>query len=148
MNITPLPGILVSALALSVAVTTPAVTQEVEEAPSTVNATYVAESATDALEPGEKIENLFVKNVTQDYILQKLTDRVWFFQVQFSGTMFYVGDEGVLLIDISSTPISRRSGALGGPKVISATATWSRRSVRWNGTTSRAAMATWVFMMT
>ena len=83
MNLTPLPGILVSALALSVAVTSPAVTQEVEEAPSTVNATYVAESATDALEPGEKIENLFTKNVTQDYILQKLTDRVWFFQVQF-----------------------------------------------------------------
>ena len=101
----------------SVAVTSPAVTQEVEEAPSTVNATYVAESATDALEPGEKIENLFTKNVTQDYILQKLTDRVWFFQVQFSGTMFYVGDEGVLLIDISSTPISRRSGLLGGRKL-------------------------------
>ena len=52
MNRTPLPGILVSALALSVAVASPAVTQEVEEAPSTVNATYVAESATDALEPG------------------------------------------------------------------------------------------------
>ena len=99
MNMTPLPGILVSALALSVAVTSPAVTQEVEEAPSTVNATYVAESATDALEPGEKIENLYTKNVTQDYILQRLTDRVWFFQVQFSGTMFYVGEEGVLLID-------------------------------------------------
>ncbi len=57
MNRTPLPGILVSALALSVAVTSPAVTQEVEEAPSTVNATYAAESATDALEPGEKIDN-------------------------------------------------------------------------------------------
>ena len=99
MNITPLPRILVSALVLSVAVTSPAVTQEVEEAPSTVNATYVAESATGALEPGEKIEDLFTKNVTQDYILQKLTDRVWFFQSRFAGTMFYVGDEGVLLID-------------------------------------------------
>ena len=99
MNRTPLPGILVPALALSVAVTSPAVTQEVEEAPSTVNASYVAESATDALEPGEKIENIFNKNVTQDYILQRLTDRIWFFQAQFSGTMFYVGDEGVLLID-------------------------------------------------
>lgn len=99
MNITPLPGIPLSALALSVAVTSPAVTQQVEEAPSTVNATYVAESATDALEPGKKIENLFNKNVTQDYILQRLTDRIWFFQVQFAGTMFYVGDEGVLLID-------------------------------------------------
>ena len=99
MNITPRPVILVSALALSVAVTSPAVTQEVEEAPSTVNATYVAESATDALEPGEKIEDLFTKNVTQDYILQKLTDRIWFFQSRFSGTIFYVGEEGVLLFD-------------------------------------------------
>ena len=36
MNITPLPRILVLALVLSVAVTSPAVTQEVEEAPSTV----------------------------------------------------------------------------------------------------------------
>ncbi|MDD9998539.1 MAG: MBL fold metallo-hydrolase, partial [Rhodospirillaceae bacterium] len=99
MNVTPLPGIPLSALALSVVVTSPAVTQEVEEAPSTVNATYVAESATDALEPGEKIENLFNKNITQDYILQRLTDRIWFFQALFAGTMFYVGDEGVLLID-------------------------------------------------
>ena len=68
MNITPLPGIPLSALALSVAVTSQAVTQQVEEAPSTVNATYVADSATDALEPGEKIENLYNKNVTQDYL--------------------------------------------------------------------------------
>ena len=88
MNITPLPGIPVSAFALSVAVTSPAVTQEVEEAPSTVNAAYVAESATDALEPGEKIENLYTKNVTQDYILQRLTDRVWFFQVQSMAPVF------------------------------------------------------------
>ena len=64
-----------------------------------ITKTISYQSATDALEPGEKIENLFNKNVTQDYILQRLTDRIWFFQVQFAGTMFYVGDEGVLLID-------------------------------------------------
>ena len=102
MNITPLPGIPVSALALTVAVTSPAVPQEIEEAPSTVNATYVAESATDALKPGEKIENLYNKNLTQDYVLQRLTDRIWFLQVRFAGTMFYVGDEGVLLIDAAA----------------------------------------------
>ena len=49
MKLTPVPRILVSALALSVTVTSPAVAQEIEEAPSTVNATNVAESATDAL---------------------------------------------------------------------------------------------------
>ncbi|MCA0044589.1 MBL fold metallo-hydrolase [Celeribacter litoreus] len=90
---------LTSALALSAALAVPALAQGVKEAPSTVNATYVAESATEALAPGEKIENLFTKNVSQDYILQKLTDRVYFYQRQFYGTIFYVGDEGVLMID-------------------------------------------------
>ena len=99
MNIPSLPKIRISALALSVAVTSPAVTQEIEEARSTVNATYVAESATDALEPGARIENIFNKNVTQNYILQKLTDRIWFFQRQHAGTIFYVGDEGVMIFD-------------------------------------------------
>ena len=113
MNTTPLPGLPVSALALSVAVTSPAVAQQVEEAPSTVNATYVAESATEALEPGEKIENLYNKNITQDYILQRLTDRVWFFQVQFAGTMFYVGDEGVLLIDAAEGRADAINAAIG-----------------------------------
>ncbi|CUH82596.1 MBL fold metallo-hydrolase [Tropicibacter naphthalenivorans] len=87
---------LTSALALGLALTT---TASAQEAKSTVNATYVAESATTALAPGEKIENLFTKDATQPYILQKLTDRVFFFQSGFYGTVFYVGDEGVLLID-------------------------------------------------
>lgn len=90
---------LTSAIALSVALGLPAAAQETREAPSTVGATYVAESASLALNPGEKIENLFTKNMTQDFILQKLTDRVYFFQSQFYGTIFYVGDEGVLLFD-------------------------------------------------
>ncbi|WP_407495636.1 MBL fold metallo-hydrolase [Pseudooceanicola sp. MF1-13] len=87
---------LTSAIALSVAFT-PAMAAN--EAPSTVDATYVAESATTALAPGEKIENLFTKNTTQQFILQKLTDRVYFFQSSFYGTVFYVGEEGVLVID-------------------------------------------------
>ena len=69
------------------------------EVPSTVGATYRAESATQALAPGEKIENLFTKNMTQAFVLQKLTDRVYFYQGGFYGTVFYVGDEGVLLFD-------------------------------------------------
>ncbi|WP_321362931.1 MBL fold metallo-hydrolase [uncultured Celeribacter sp.] len=90
---------LTSALALGLALATPSCAQGVQEAPSTVGATYVPESATKALAPGEKIENFFNKNVSQDYILQKLTDRVYFYQHQFYGTIFYVGDEGVLMID-------------------------------------------------
>lgn len=61
MNGTSLPGIRVSALALSVAVISPAVTQEIEEAPSTVNATYVTESATDAETNTFRFEDLTVR---------------------------------------------------------------------------------------
>lgn len=99
MNTTLRLGIPAVALALSVALTSTAATQEIEEAPSTVNAVYVAESPTVALRPREKIENLFTKNATQSYVLQKLTDRVYFFQSQYYGTIFYVGNEGVLLFD-------------------------------------------------
>ena len=88
---------LLAAVGLSLAA--PVLAQDITEAPSTVNATYVPESATEALAPGVKIEKLYTKNVTQDYILQRLTDRVYFFQSQFYGTVFYVGDEGVLLFD-------------------------------------------------
>lgn len=90
---------LTTAIALGLTLSGPARAQDFAEAPSTVDATYIAESATQALAPGEKIENLFTKNLTQDYILQKLTDRVYFFQSQFYGTLFYVGDEGVLVFD-------------------------------------------------
>ena len=55
---------------------------------------------------------------------------------------------GVIHVPDLFNPISRRTGPLEGPKAISATAAWSRRSGRWNGTTSRAAMATWAPVMT
>lgn len=71
----------------------------VTEAPSTVNATYVAPSLTRALKPGEKVDNLYTRNATQDYVLQKLTDHTYWFQRQYYGTIFYVGDKGVLLFD-------------------------------------------------
>lgn len=90
---------LTSALALSLAIAAPASAEDIVESPSTVDAVYAAESTTRALQPGEKIENLYTKNATQDYVLQKLTDRVYFFQRQFYGTVFYVGDDGVLLFD-------------------------------------------------
>ena len=73
--------------------------QKVKEAPSTVDAKYVPLSTTKALKPGEKVENLFNLNSTQEYILQRVTDRVYWYQRQFYGTIFYVGDAGVLLID-------------------------------------------------
>ncbi len=64
-----------------------------------MNATYVAESTTVAVAPFDKVENLFTKNGSQDFILQKLTDRTFWVQSQFYATIFYVGDDGVLLFD-------------------------------------------------
>ena len=122
---------LLAAVGLSLAA--PVLAQDITEAPSTVNATYVPESATEALAPGVKIEKLYTKNVTQDYILQRLTDRVYFFQSQFYGTVFYVGDEGVLLFDAlegRSAAIEKGAAARGkrrrqrARRTASATASW------------------------
>jgi glyoxylase-like metal-dependent hydrolase (beta-lactamase superfamily II) len=71
----------------------------VAEAPSTVAAVYVDPSPVNELAPGAKIGNLFARNNTQPYILQRLTKRTYWFQHQFYGTIFYVGDKGVLVFD-------------------------------------------------
>lgn len=71
----------------------------VPEAPSTVAAPYRAPSATEALKPGEKIGELFRLNQEAPYVLQRLTDRTYWYQSGFYATVFYVGDKGVLLFD-------------------------------------------------
>lgn len=73
--------------------------QTMKEAPSTVNAKYVPISATKKLNPGEKVENIYALNNSTEYLLQRITDRTYWYQRQFYGTIFYVGDKGVLLID-------------------------------------------------
>ncbi len=70
-----------------------------QEAPSTIGAKYRVASITQALAPGEKIANLFTRSIAGEVIVQKLTDRVYFYQSGFYGTTFYVGDKGVLLFD-------------------------------------------------
>lgn len=67
---------------------------------STANATYVSPSATKKLRLGAKIGYLFTLNVSKPYFLQRLTDRTHFFNGGFYTTAFYVGDEGVLLLDV------------------------------------------------
>ncbi len=71
----------------------------ISEAPSTVNAPYVEPSATRELQPGRKIGQLYGLNYKQPYVLQRLTKRAYWFQRQYYGTTFYVGDKGVLLFD-------------------------------------------------
>lgn len=90
---------LATAAVLAAPLATSGLAQVITEAPSTVAATYVTESATVALAPGEKVENLYTKNNSQPFVLQKLTDRVYWVQSQFYATIFYVGDEGVLTFD-------------------------------------------------
>lgn len=69
------------------------------EAPSTVNATYVEPSSTRMLLPDEKVGSLFNLNIENDFVLQRLTERVYWFQKNYYATTFYVGDNGVLLFD-------------------------------------------------
>ena len=51
------------------------------------------------LPPGYKIGDLFRRNMTQPYVLQRLSDRVWWVQASNYGTVFYVGERGVLIFD-------------------------------------------------
>ncbi|WES64409.1 MBL fold metallo-hydrolase [Microbacter sp. GSS18] len=65
---------------------------------STIGAHYVEPSATQKLTPGDKIADLYARNM-QGAVLQRLTDRVWWVAAFNYQTVFYVGDEGVLLFD-------------------------------------------------
>ncbi len=81
-------------LASSIAfVIMPALAQvaEIKEAPSTTHAQYVEPSVSTAISPGLKIGHLFERNLKQPYILQRLTDRAYYFQPMFYSTTFYVG---------------------------------------------------------
>lgn len=66
---------------------------------STVNASYVESSAEKIISPSDKLNNLFERNMSQTYILQKIGERTYYVQRYFYSTTFYVGDKGVLLFD-------------------------------------------------
>jgi glyoxylase-like metal-dependent hydrolase (beta-lactamase superfamily II) len=67
--------------------------------PSPVNARYIEPSTDQILEPGRKIGELFKRNMTQPYVLQRLSPKAWWVQSFNYGTVFYVGDRGVLIFD-------------------------------------------------
>lgn len=85
----------------------------VPEPASPVAAVYVEPSATVPLEPGKKLGQLFKRNTEQPYVLQRLTERTYFFQRQFYGTVFYVGDKGVLLFDPLDGRVEQILAAIG-----------------------------------
>ncbi|MCN6568379.1 MBL fold metallo-hydrolase [Escherichia coli] len=66
---------------------------------SIVNASYVEPSAEKIISPSDKLNNLFERNMSQPYILQKIGERTYYVQRYFYSTTFYVGDKGVLLFD-------------------------------------------------
>lgn len=66
---------------------------------STTGAAYVEPSSEIILQPGTKIGDLFRRNMTQPYVLQRLSERAYWVQSFNYGTVFYVGDRGVLIFD-------------------------------------------------
>jgi glyoxylase-like metal-dependent hydrolase (beta-lactamase superfamily II) len=70
-----------------------------EEPVSTTGAEYVEPSATELIKPGQRVSHLFPRAVMEEFILQRVTERVWWVTRQFYGSLFYVGNRGVLLFD-------------------------------------------------
>jgi len=70
-----------------------------EEPASTTGAAYVEPSATTPIKPGERVAHLFPRAVMEEYVLQRVTERVWWVSRHFYGSLFYVGTRGVLLLD-------------------------------------------------
>jgi glyoxylase-like metal-dependent hydrolase (beta-lactamase superfamily II) len=73
--------------------------QWMEEPVSTTGAEYVEPSATELIKPGQRISHLYPRSVLEEFILQRVTERVWWVTRQFYGSLFFVGKEGVLLFD-------------------------------------------------
>jgi glyoxylase-like metal-dependent hydrolase (beta-lactamase superfamily II) len=74
-------------------------TISIQEPAPTTPARLVEPSASRPIQPGEKIDKLTTLNLTRPYVLQRLTERTYWFQRQFYGVTFYVGERGVLLFD-------------------------------------------------
>src|SRR5262252_8745114 len=70
-----------------------------EEPLSITGADYIEPSAEMPLRPGQRVSHLFPRSVMEEYVLQRLTERTYWVSRHFYGTLFYVGDRGVLLLD-------------------------------------------------
>jgi glyoxylase-like metal-dependent hydrolase (beta-lactamase superfamily II) len=70
-----------------------------EEPLSITDSEYVEPSATELLAPGQRVAHLFPRAVMEEYVLQRVTSRVWWVSRHFYGSLFYVGSNGVLLFD-------------------------------------------------
>jgi glyoxylase-like metal-dependent hydrolase (beta-lactamase superfamily II) len=66
---------------------------------SPTGSAYVGPSTERILRPGTKISDLYRRNMTQPYVLQRLAERSWWVQAFNYGTVFHVGERGVLIFD-------------------------------------------------
>ncbi|MFD2015147.1 hypothetical protein ACFSJQ_03650 [Vibrio olivae] len=79
-----------STLAIGLLAACSSTSSAIPEAPSTVGASYVQASSTKALQPGEKVANLFQLNMKTPYVLQRLTDRTYWYESGFYATIFFM----------------------------------------------------------
>jgi glyoxylase-like metal-dependent hydrolase (beta-lactamase superfamily II) len=70
-----------------------------EEPVSITGAEYVEPSVSEPLRPGQRVSHLFPRSVMEEYVLQRLTPRTYWVSRHFYGSLFYVGERGVLLFD-------------------------------------------------
>jgi glyoxylase-like metal-dependent hydrolase (beta-lactamase superfamily II) len=70
-----------------------------EEPVSITGASYVEPSISSPLQPGQRIAHMFPRSIMEEYVLQRMTARKFWFSRHFYGTLFYVGERGVLLFD-------------------------------------------------
>jgi glyoxylase-like metal-dependent hydrolase (beta-lactamase superfamily II) len=70
-----------------------------EEPVSITGASYVEPSVSAVLQPGQRVAHMFPRSIMEEYVLQRMTSRTFWFSRHFYGTLFYVGRRGVLLFD-------------------------------------------------
>src|ERR1700753_714208 len=68
-----------------------------QEPVSTTGAEYVEPWATELIKRGQRVSHLFPRAVMEEFVLQRVTERVWWVTRQFYGSLFYVGERGGLL---------------------------------------------------
>src|ERR1700745_3158747 len=66
---------------------------------STTRASCVEPPARDPIKPGQRVAHLFPRAVMEEYVLQRVTERVWWVSRHFYGSLFYVGRGGVAALD-------------------------------------------------
>ncbi|AXF86004.1 hypothetical protein DTO96_101744 [Ephemeroptericola cinctiostellae] len=69
---------------------------------STTGAQYIEPSISKAIQPTQKISKLTERNFAGDTVVQKLSEHTYWAQTGFYNVVFYVGKDGVLLIDALS----------------------------------------------